>query len=317
MGLGRKSDVLCARLHHSWVLGVFLALFSTLVMAHHGDAHSLVDAEGVPLVLNVPNNDPQDYYFQLLKKAMETAANGRVIPVFQQAAPMAQGRATYELLRGNLVDVYWMGSDDIRESHLLYIPIPLDRGLLGFRRFIIHRDMVSTFDKVKDFNDLKKLLACQGRDWPDAKIMRNAGLRVTEANSVENLYQQVVAKRCDYFPRGFLEAELEMNANAKTYPELTYYNELLLHYPFTQYFFVNPKNTALEKWIRDGLEMMIASGEFARYMKEHPYTSGVFFSSELQSVNRLIRIDNAMMSHSTHYKDARYWFQPEDFIRGQ
>ncbi len=268
-----------------------------------------------PWVLKVPNNDPKDYYFQLLKKAMETAAGGRVMPVFTEAAPMAQGRATYELLKGNLVDVYWMGTDDIREKNLLYIPIPLDRGLLGFRRFIIHKDMRHRFDKVKNFKDLQQLLACQGRDWPDAKIMRHAGLRVTEANNVEHLYQQVVARRCDYFPRGYLEAELEMNANAATYPELTYYHELLLYYPFTSYFFVNPKNTALERWIREGLEAMIESGEFIRFMKEHPYTAEVFSTSELHRVTRVIRISNSMMSSSTHYNDARYWLQPEDVLR--
>lgn len=305
-----------------WALNLSMFLTPIVAMANHATPvaaarESIADGTmaTVPWILKVPNTDPKDYYFQLLQAAMAAAAHGRIMPVFEQAVPMAQGRATYELLKGNLVDIYWMGTDDIREKNLRYIPIPLDRGLLGFRRFIIHKDMVETFDKVKDFKDLQKLLACQGRDWPDAKIMRRAGLRVTEANQVENLYQQVVARRCDYFPRGYLEAELEMNANAKTYPELTYYHELLLYYPFTSYFFVNPKNTALEQWIRDGLEAMIESGEFVRFMKEHPYTTEVFSTSELQRVTRLIRIDNPMMSRNTHYKDARYWLQPEDFIR--
>lgn len=266
-------------------------------------------------VVKVPNTHPDDYYFQLLTTAMKKAANGRELPIFAQAAPMAQGGATYELLKGRLVDVYWMGTDDIREKNLLYIPVPLDRGLLGFRRFIIHKDMVETLDKVQTFEQLKKLLACQGRDWPDAKIMRNAGLRVTEANNVDNLYQQVVARRCDYFPRGFLEAELEMNANSETYPELTYYNQLLLYYPFTSYFFVSPKNTALAKWIHDGLEMMIESGEFKKYMQEHPYTAKAFSASELHQMKRLIRINNSMIDSTTNRYDARYWFQPEDFIQ--
>lgn len=256
----------------------------------------------------------QDYYAQLLRLALIKGASGRVIPELRETTPMEQGRATYELNRGVLIDVYWMGTTIDREKKLRAIRIPLDRGLIGYRRFIIRADRQGEFDAVKNGSDLSHLLACQGLDWPDVDIMRAAGLRVIEVAALEGLYQTVVAKRCDYFPRGYYEAAPELAQRTTLYPELMQYQAMVLHYPFAVYFFVRHDNEALAQWIEQGLEKMIDEGEFLAYMNNHSLTRHIFPLSREAAGAHTIHIPNPFLPVDTDYFNARYWFQPADFL---
>lgn len=275
-------------------------------------------ASALPPVLNIPKPQAdsqvaQDYYTQLLRLALMNGAAGREVPELRATSSMEQGRATYELNRGTMIDVYWMGTTIEREKKLRAIRIPLDRGLIGYRRFIIRADRQMEFDAVKNGADLKRLLACQGLDWPDVEIMRAARLRVTEVAVLEGLYQQVVAKRCDYFPRGYYEAVPELAQRKVSYPELIEHNGLVLHYPFAVYFFVRRDNEELAQWIERGLEQMIDTGDFLAYMKNHPLTSHVFPLNKITAPWHTVHIPNSFLPADTNHTNSRYWFQPSDF----
>lgn len=273
----------------------------------------------LPPVLKIPKPQAdslaaQDYYVQLLRLALIKGASGRNVPELHETSVMEQGRATYELSRGVLVDVYWMGTSIDRETKLRAIRIPLDRGLIGYRRFIIRTDRQMEFDAVKNTSDLKALLACQGLDWPDVNIMRAAGMRVTTVAALEGLYQIVVAKRCDYFPRGYYEADPELAQRRALYPELMEYQTLILHYPFAVYFFVRRDNEELAQWIEQGLEQMIDDGEFLAYMNKHSLTRHVFPLNKEAITTQTLHIPNPFLPADTDYSDTRYWFQPSDFL---
>lgn len=259
------------------------------------------------------SKDAQHYYTELLRQALMKGAAGRAVPELMETSVMEQGRATYELKRGEIIDVYWMGTNIEREQQLRAIRIPLDRGLIGYRRFIIRADRQAEFNTIATSADLKRLLGCQGLDWPDVDIMRASALRVTEVAVLEGLYQQVVAKRCDYFPRGLYEAVPELSQRQATYPELIEYQHLVLHYPFAIYFFVRRDNEELAQWIERGLEQMIDSGELLAFIKSHPLTSHVFPLHKNSLPSRTIHIANPFMPGDTDYTNARYWFQPADF----
>lgn len=276
-------------------------------------------ASALPAVLKIPKPQSdslvaQDYYKQLLRLALISGAAGRPVPELLETTSMEQGRASHELNRGTLVDVYWMGTNIEREQQLRAIRIPLDRGLLGYRRFIIRSDRQFIFDAITRYDQLKKYLGCQGLDWPDVDIMRAADLRVTEVPVFEGLYQQVVAKRCDYFPRGYFEAEPELMQRKKTYPNLMRYDSLVLHYPFTVYFFVNRDNEELARWIEQGLEKMIDEGALLKYMVGHPLTAHVFPLDKKKPPKYTIHIANPYLPADTDFTDTRYWFQPSDFV---
>jgi hypothetical protein len=271
----------------------------------------------VPHTLIIPDTTEafrihQSYFTSLLRKALVKGADGRPVPLLLEQPVMDQGRATTELIRGRLMDVYWMGTNKQREKDLRAIRIPLVRGLLGFRRFVIHKNQQTVFDKVNNLADLKALKACQALDWPDTAIMRTAGLQVRELANIEIIYKHLSKGTCDYFPRGYFEVESEVAERADLYPDLMIHDQLVLHYPFAIYFFVSPDNEILALWLERGLNRMIDSGELLVFMKKHPLTASLFPLA--RPGLRIIHIPNPEMEGNTEYENARYWVQPKEFI---
>jgi hypothetical protein len=249
-----------------------------------------------------------DYYTKLLTLALEKGANGREVPELTAIYPMQQGRALKELIKGDKLDVFWFGTDKDKEQQLKAIKIPLERGLMGFRKLIIRKDKLALFENITTLKQLKNLVACQGTHWPDTKILHAADLPVLSSPVYENLFLQVNFGRCDYFPRGVHEGGAEIKQRKKIYKDLILYNNLIIHYPFTVYFFVNKNNKELAKWIEDGLLKAIADGSFEQHIKTHPLTAHVFPLKKWMNVPT-IEIPNPELSKDTNFHDAKYWIQ--------
>lgn len=254
----------------------------------------------------------QQYYTSLLKKALTKAAKGRTVPELKTTFVMEQGRALRELSKGEFLDVFWVGTDSTKEQDFRAIRIPLERGLMGYRKFILHKDSVTKFDSIRSLQQLQPLTACQGAFWPDVDIMRSSGLKVEEAPVYENIFKQMVAKRCDYFPRGLHEGVIELEKRQALYPALVRYDSLMLHYPFAIYFFTRKDNEALALWIEQGLEQMIDDGELLEHMQQQELTRHVF-PLHHKNVEQWISIQNPLLSSDTPVTNSRYWFQPKDF----
>lgn len=252
------------------------------------------------------------YYSSLLTKALTKAAAGRKVPELKTTFIMEQGRALRELEKGEFLDVFWVGTDLTKEQEFRAIRIPLERGLMGFRKFILHKDSVAKFNTIRSLQQLQQFTACQGAFWPDVDIMRNSGLKVEEAPVYENIFKQMVAKRCDYFPRGVHEGVIELEQRRTLYPELVRYDPLILHYPFTIYFFTHKNNEALALWIEQGLEQMIDDGELLQHMQQQELTRHVF-PLQHKTTEQWISIPNPLLSPDTPVNNSRYWFQPGDF----
>lgn len=289
---------------------VFLIVVSGLLLVNGAVAANTME-------LRIPKPRSQldtsyDYYTELLHKALSKAAKGRPVPTLLPTLDMEQDRAVQELVRGRTIDVYWMGTDKNRNEALRAIPIPLERGLMGYRQFIVRRNRVAEFEQVRSLADLQKFTACQGTHWPDTSILRAADLKVKTSTGYENLFRQIAAGRCDYFPRGFHEIRIEMNKRSVEFPELVAYESLILHYPFAVYFFVRQDNAALAQWLEQGLEQMIDDGELLAHMQQHPHTRRAFPLVHTPA-RRLIEIPNHSLPDTGRYYSARYWFQSSDF----
>lgn len=253
-----------------------------------------------------------DYHKTLLHMALKKAANGRKIPEIIDTLAMSQGRAIVELTKGEMLDVYWLGTSKNLESDLLPIKIPTTRGLIGYRKFIIHKDSIEEFNKIKTIEDLKKFSACQGAHWPDTQILRTAGLSVTTSTNYEDIFNMLNYKRCDYFPRGFHDSVTELDLRGAMYPNLISYKKIILHYPFAVYFFTNKSNISLASWIETGLTLLVKNGDIEKLMSTHPLTSSVFpFKDEKESV--FIDLPNDYLSRDSNFHHPDYWIQPKDF----
>jgi hypothetical protein len=254
----------------------------------------------------------QSYYVGLLQKALQKGARGRPVPNIVAVHIMEQGRANRELLKGNLIDLFWVGTELEKEQQLRPIRIPLERGLTGFRKFTIVKQRQPEFDRLQGLMQLKRLTACQGSHWPDTDILQAAQLPVMASPVFDNLFPQLVAGRCDYFPRGVHEGETEIRQRSAQLPALSRYQDIMLHYPFAVYFFTTKQHEILAQWLEQGLEAMIDDGELLAYMQQHPFTAKVFPLSA-ENASRWIELHNPLLPVDTDYQNRRYWFVPADF----
>lgn len=258
-------------------------------------------------------DDPAYLYFSgLLQKALQKAADGREVPKLVPTIDMAEDRMVRELRADRIVDIFWLGGSKERALGLLMVPVPLERGLVGYRQFLIRKERVEEFDAIKTVADLANLRACQGAQWGDTEILRAAKLQLVTSVNYESLFKQLAAGRCDYFPRGFHQGKAELAARVVAYPELIVYEPLILHYPFAAYFYVHPKNKALAQWLQDGLEKMIDEGEFIAYMQQQEHTR-LAFPLRRAETKRILEIPNIYLPDFSGEKNTRYWFQPSDF----
>ncbi len=252
--------------------------------------------------------DASHAYYQGLIELAYKKLNKEVIFIY--APYMVQSRALAELNDGRLIDIYWAGSNQDRESHLGYVDIPLNKGLLGFRVFLINRNNFSTIKNVSSLNELSELRLCQGSHWPDTDIMLASGLNVMPNPVYENMFKQVNSGRCHAFPRGINEAFAELEARRGIMPDLALYKDLIMYYPFPMYFFTKKDNHQLLKNIKKGLEMAIDDGSFDKYMKTHKSTKHLFPIAQWINV-KTIKINNPFLSgKSIDTKNPRYWITP-------
>lgn len=259
-------------------------------------------------------DDPAYLYFSgLLQKALHKAANGREVPKLVITIDMAEDRMVRELRADRIIDILWLGGSKERARDLLMVPVPLERGLVGYRQFIIRKERVAEFDAIKTVADLAKFTACHGAQWGDTEILRAAHLHLVTSVNYESLFKQLAAGRCDYFPRGIHQGKVEVSKRAATFPDLIVYEPLILHYSFASYFYVNPKNKELAQWLQEGLEKMIDDGDLLVYMQEQEHTRYAFPLSSTRP-QRFLALPNVNLPALSDEKNPRYWFQASDFF---
>lgn len=269
-------------------------------------------------VLKVPKSRSSfdishDYHLTLLNMALVQAAKGRPVPKLEvMASRMSQGRAMAELVKGEMLDVYWLGSDITTDEKLRAVRVPTTRGLIGYRKLIIHNSAIDDFDKVTSVVDLREFIACQGSHWPDTEVLQASNLPVITSTIYENLFKMLDAQRCDYFPRAYHDIDNELLSINEQYPDLIKYPSILLHYPFAVYFYTNKANEALASWIEEGLEQLADKGAIQSFMIKHPLTAAIFpLTNESHDV--YISLENSLFNQSNNFNEQILWVQPQDF----
>jgi hypothetical protein len=179
---------------------------------------------------------------------------------------MQQGRAIVRLKTNEGIDVLSTMTSIEREQEMHPIRIPIDKGLIGWRLLLINKTHAPRFTALTTLDDLKKLTAGQGNDWPDMRIMRANGLNVYGTTNYDSLFNMLESERIDYFPRSVIEIWAELD----NYPQrLMVEPSIVLHYPAALYFFVRKGNTRLATDISEGLEKMIADGSFEKLFQDY------------------------------------------------
>lgn len=220
----------------------------------------------------------------------------------------SQVKIMQEMEEGNLT-IFWNSSNQDLEERFTPIRIPLYKGLLGYRIFIINKNNQAKFDNVKTFDDLKKLTIGQGTTWADTKILESNGFKVVKANKYEGLFYMVDGGRFDAFSRGVHEpfGELEKHPELK---DLTVEKNLMLVYRMPFYLFVGKDNKTLAKDLEQGLNRAIEDGSFDQVFFNDPAVKSVMEKANMKS-RRVFELNNPTLSKETPLDRKELWYDPK------
>ena len=244
------------------------------------------------------------YGVALLKLAFAKAGVCHTLVYSERS--MKQARAVLELERdsGKLDIMITMTSPE-REAALLGVPVPLTKGMLGWRIALVRQEKLDQFAGVRSASQLKKFIAGQGHDWPDTAILRASGLPVEVSSSYDGMFKMLEAGRIDYFPR----AVQQVFAERERYPALAVEPHIALRYATDAYFFVNRRNARLAADVRRGLEAAFADGSFDRLFSR--YFAPQFAAAGLER-RRIIDLPNPARAPSLPIERAGLWFSLAD-----
>jgi hypothetical protein len=208
------------------------------------------------------------YYIGLLKLVIEhTVEEFGDVTFVPLSVSMSTDRKFVSLTTG-MTDIMWTTTTEDREEQAIAIKIPLLKGLLGKRVFVIRTEDQSKFSTIQSLAELAKYVAIQGTGWPDVTKMRSAGLRVETMEWHPNMHKLVSDGIVDYYPRSVLEVIDELHSINN--PHLIIEQNLLLSYDLLNYFFVAKDNLSLAKRIKIGLQKSVEDGSFDTYFKQYP-----------------------------------------------
>ena len=255
-----------------------------------------------------PGDERHLYYWQLLDAALSSNRDKygdySATPF---ALPMTFQRGVAEVESGaGRVNIVSRATNLDLEKRLLPIRIPLDKGLLGVRMFLIMPETQARLDQVRTLADLRQFTIGQSSSWSDVPILQAAGFKLVLANAYLPLFSMLGARRFDLFSRGAIEIEAELIANRDSIPGLMIEKRLLLHYPMPRYFFVarSAEGERMAQRIEDGLQRLRRSGEFER--RYQAWKKLVFKDLQL-SGRTVFKLPNPELSPETPLADKYWW----------
>ena len=244
--------------------GLLLAAASTLANAG--------DAANAPLMRFIlpsvtPGSEVQVTYFHLLLRlALEKTEGPFSIEFYPHE--LTSPRRALELKRNGVINIMWDGTNAQRELELLPIRISLVRDLNDYRVFLIRKEDEARFRDIRSLDELRKLTAGAGLNWPSVDVLRHNGLPVETTVNYSSLFPMLKAKRFDYMPRGVHEAWAEEQVYGKD--GLMVEPTIFLHYRVPFYFFVSKDNKAMAERVEKGLRLAQADGSFDKLLNGYP-----------------------------------------------
>ncbi|WP_331347152.1 diguanylate cyclase [Cellvibrio sp. UBA7661] len=246
-------------------------------------------------------SDLDRYAVELLKVVFEHT-DGKYVQVPQTGEQRTQARVIEDIKNG-VTQIMWAATDQTLESELTPIRIPILKGFLGHRIFLIRKGDQARFDHVKTLDDLKQIKLGQGTTWADTKILQPNNLNVVTTQKFAGLMYMLDGGRFDAFPRGVSEPWSEVNFGGLPF-EVE--KRIMLVYKMPMYFFTNKSNSALAKDIELGLNRAIADGSFDKVFFNDPSIRSALEKADIK--NRIIlHLDNPTLSKETPIDRPELW----------
>lgn len=253
----------------------------------------------------IEERPPDDYGFKVLTLAL--VKSGMPYSLSMSVQKMNQERARF-LLEQGVISVLDAGTSSEFEARFDAVYFPVDRGLSGYRLFLINKEMANDFAHLQTLDDLRTMAAGQGPGWADTKILAAAGIKVKTAE-FESLFRMVNAKRIDFFPLGAEEIFALLDRYKVLAPDIMVEPHLGVQYPFARLFFVKKGDTRLREAIQLGLQKAFADGSFQKLLESDPRFQDSVLRANLKA-RTLIQIDNPNLTRAFRQIPKEYFYAP-------
>lgn len=161
------------------------------------------------------------------------------------------------------------GNPKLENERKHLVPVPIMKGLLGYRLLIIRAQDQEKFAAIESAEQLKQLTLGIPATWADAELFRQNGYSVNEGGSFDDLFVRLALGEFDYVAFGANEIDSVWQERAASVPGLVREQELLLVYPFPVVFYVNPTKTYFAERLTQGLEELQGTGKLDAIFYAH------------------------------------------------
>jgi hypothetical protein len=254
------------------------------------------------------DNDQRDLnIIEILTTALDkTVATDGPYTLRRLKQKMNQWRYKHEFVNGQKMNLIWGPPSEELISNSLPIPIPLLKGLLGYRVFLINKDDQEKFSAINKLSELKLMAAGHEKSWVDTEILRLNGFNLVLGSNYEGLFSMLKYKRFDYFPRGANEVIEEFDIRRKSFPDMRIEKDLLLFYPYPLFFFVKNNHQELADRITRGLNIMIKDGSFDAIT--YKYNGDDIKTLNLKN-RKLFKIGNPLLPDIVPFDREELWLK--------
>ncbi len=179
-------------------------------------------------------------------------------------------RNVREVSRGEIFNVSSNAlNNEILNSDIQVIKIPIMKGLLGFRALVVHNEEIQRIKHIQTLEEFRHLKAGQIEHWSDIAVFESNNIEVVTGNNMDVLFTMLERKRFDYIPLGIGEVKNIFDLVKTDHADLSILNSTYLHYPFPVYFYVCDCEPLIAERIKFGLKTLKENGKLDQLIDRH------------------------------------------------
>lgn len=225
-------------------------------------------------------------------------------------------RTTRSVANGDM-SLKWASASHNVTSELRAIPIPIFKGLMGYRILVIKNGNQAFFEDIDSLESAKRMRVGLGSSWGDLAIFQHAGFHVETAQRGRLLWNMLIKERFDALP---LELHAPWQHLEKFPGKLAVEEHLLIHYPMSLHFFVNKRDDHLYQLIKKGMEIAIQDGSYDTLLYQSKVMRITAEKTNIQN-RKIIKLNNPEYPFTNSLARKAYWLDPsklaEDVRRAQ
>jgi len=239
----------------------------------------------------------------ILQRTVETDGDFTM----RTAPMMNEARFTKFLKKGKQLNIIWTSATPELDKQSIPIHIPIRKGILGYRIFLIDKKNQAKFENINSLEELKVLTVGQEHFWNDVEVFKANGFQVIKGGSYEGLFNMLIRGRFDYFSRGFNEAYKEYEMRKQKFPSLFVEQNILLYYPWPKFFYVSLNHPKIADRVKRGFKLIIADGTYEQWFLK--YNQEAIKQAKL-SQRKLFKLNNPLLPSSVPLNQKDLWYDP-------